>query len=172
MIHTLIASLAARTFVGRVLSVNTFLFYSVTFTGIITNDYVFDYNKSNLIVVNDATNTTLLATSPEELQHQVNELHQISLLFGLEINSAKTCMMVVDPADTGTQSVLIDGKEIERVNKFKYLGSLVTVDSNCTTDIKAKLTIARHATCTPQLTGTWRGEDVGIDLKQLVRSLI
>jgi len=39
-------------------------------------------------------------------------------------------MMVIDPADIGTQSVLIDGKEIERVNKFKYLGSLVSVDSN------------------------------------------
>jgi len=48
--------------------------------------------------------------------------------------------MVIDPADIGTQSVLIDGKEIERVNKFKYLGSLVTVDSNSTTDIKARLT--------------------------------
>ena len=39
-------------------------------------------------------------------------------------------MMVVDSADIGTQSVLIDGTEIERVNKFKYLGSLVSVDSN------------------------------------------
>jgi len=35
--------------------------------------------------------------------------------------------------------VLIDGKQIERVNKL-YLRSLVTVDSNSTTDIKAKLT--------------------------------
>jgi len=39
---------------------------------------------------------------------------------------------VVDPADIGTQRVLVDGKEIERVNKFKYFGSLVTVDSNST----------------------------------------
>jgi len=39
-----------------------------------------------------ADDTTLLATSPEGLQHQVNELQRISLLFGLEINSAKTCI--------------------------------------------------------------------------------
>jgi len=39
-------------------------------------------------------------------------------------------MMVIDPTNNGTQCVLIDGKEIQRVNKFKYLGSLVTVDSN------------------------------------------
>jgi len=88
-----------------------------------------------------ADDTALLATSPEELQHQVNELQKNSLLFGLEINSAKTCMMVIHPADIGTQSVLIDGKEVERVNKFKYLGSLVTVDSNSTTVIKASLTM-------------------------------
>ena len=29
-------------------------------------------------------------------------------------------MMVIDPADIGTQSVLTDCKEIERVNKFEY----------------------------------------------------
>ena len=48
-----------------------------------------------------------------------DELQKLSLSFGLEMNSAKTCMMVIDPAVIGTQSVLIDGKEIERVNKFK-----------------------------------------------------
>jgi len=48
---------------------------------------------------------------------------------------------------------------------------LVTVDSNSTTDIKARLTIAKHATL--QLTGIWKAKDIGIDLKkQLVRSLI
>ena len=58
------------------------------------------------ITIRYADDTTLLATSPEELQHQVNELQKISLLFGLEINSAKTCMMVIDPADIGTQSAV------------------------------------------------------------------
>jgi len=67
--------------------------------------------------------------------------------------------------------VLVDGIEIERINKFKYLGSLVTVDSNSTADIKARLTIARHATV--QLTGIWKAKDIGMDLKkQLVQSLI
>ena len=80
-------------------------------------------------------------------------------------------MMVIDPVDIGTQSVLIDGKEIERVNNFKYLGWFVTVDSNGRTDIKARLTIARHATL--QLTGIWKAKDIGMDpKKQVVRSLI
>ena len=48
---------------------------------------------------------------------------------------------------------------------------MVTVDSNSTTDIKARLTIARHATL--QLTGIWKAQDIVMDLKkQLVRSLI
>ena len=65
--------------------------------------------------------------------------------------------------------MLIHGKEIERVNKFKYLGSLVTVDINSTTDIKARLTIARHV----QLMGICKAKDIGMDPnKQLVRSLI
>ena len=53
-----------------------------------------------------------------------------------------------------------------RVNKWqinKYLGSLVTVDSNGTTDIKARLTIGRHATL--QLTGFGKQKEIGVDLK-------
>ena len=51
------------------------------------------------------------------------------------------------------------------------MGLLVTVDSNSTTAIKARLTIARHATL--QMTGIWKAKDIGIDLKkQLVLSLI
>ena len=47
---------------------------------------------------------------------------------------------------------------------------MVTVDSNSTTDIKARLVIAGHATL--QLTGIWKAKDIGMDLKkQLVRSL-
>ena len=83
-------------------------------------------------------------------------------------------MMVIDPANIGIQHVLIDGKEIERVNSsniWAILGSLVTVDSISTTDINARLTIARHATL--QMTGIWKAKDIGIDLKkQLVLSLI
>jgi len=46
-------------------------------------------------------------------------------------------------------------------------------DSNSTTDIKTRLTIARLATCTLQLTGIWKSKYIGMDLKkQLVRSLI
>jgi len=54
-----------------------------------------------------------------------------------------------------------------RVNKWqinKYLGSLVTVDSNGTTDIKARLTIGRHATL--QLTGFGKQKEIGVDLKK------
>jgi len=96
-------------------------------------------------------------------------------------------MTVIDPtpSENGTQRVLIDCKEIERVNKFKYLGSLVTVDSvnrdqrpqifefvhdsNSTTDIKARLTIEIFYS-TLQLTWIWKTEDIGMELKkQLVR---
>ena len=51
------------------------------------------------------------------------------------------------------------------------MATVVTVDSNSTTDIKARLVIARHATL--QLTGIWKAKDIGMDLKkQLVQSLI
>ena len=50
------------------------------------------------------------------------------------------------------------------MNKFKYLGSLVTVDSNSTTDIKTRLTTARHDTI--QLTEIWNAKTIRMDLKK------
>jgi len=41
--------------------------------------------------------------------------------------------MIIDPNDNQTHHVVIDGKVLEAVNKFKYLGSLATMDSNSTT---------------------------------------
>jgi len=41
---------------------------------------------------------------------------------------------------------------------------MVTVDSNSKTDIKVRLTIARHAAL--QLTGIWKAKDIGMDLKK------
>ena len=58
------------------------------------------------------------------------------MTFGLKINASKTHILVTDPTDDGMQQVTIDGKDVQRMDKFKFLGSIVTTDSNSTTDIK------------------------------------
>ena len=61
------------------------------------------------------------------------------------------------------------GKDVQRVDKFKFLGSIVTTlhrqtDSSSTTDIKIRLAIARQATL--QLADVWKMKDISCDLKK------
>ena len=63
------------------------------------------------------------------------------------------------------------GRDVQRVHKFKFLGSTITTVSNSTTDIKIRQAIARQATL--QLADVWKMKDISCDLKkQLVQSMI
>ena len=80
-----------------------------------------------------ADDTTLIARSCNELQQQVSAIENISAQFGLTINATKTHMMVIDAESDADQVITIAGKAIGRVERFKFLGSIVTNDSNSST---------------------------------------
>jgi hypothetical protein len=40
---------------------------------------------------------------------------------------------------------MIDQKELENVESFKYLGSILTNDGRCTCEIKCRITVAKAA---------------------------
>ena len=89
-----------------------------------------------------ADDTTLIARSCNELQQQVSAIENISAQFGLTINATKTHMMVIDAESDADQVIAIAGKAIGRVERFKFLGSIVTNDSNSSTEINVRLAIA------------------------------
>ena len=53
-------------------------------------------------------------------------------------------MMVIDAESDADQVITIAGKAIGRVERFKFLGSIVTNDSNSSTEINVRLAIARQ----------------------------
>ena len=61
----------------------------------------------------------------------------------LKINSAKTMMMCWK--NTAIRKVQVDGKELETVSKFVYLGGTVTQEGGSDEDIKSRLGKARAA---------------------------
>ena len=91
-----------------------------------------------------ADDTTLIARACNELQQQVSAIENISAQFGLTINATKTRMMVIDAESDADQVITIAGKAIGRVERFKLLGSIVTNDSNSSTEINVRLAIARQ----------------------------
>ncbi|PIK60804.1 endonuclease-reverse transcriptase [Apostichopus japonicus] len=113
-----------------------------------------------------ADDTTLIARSKTKLEKQAVELEKCSHTFGLHINSAKTHVMV----HGSKEQIFLGGSEINQVDSFKYLGSMVRIDGDSTPEICTRLAIARNATS--QLIGLWKAKEISLKLKkQLVKSL-
>ena len=63
---------------------------------------------------------------------------------GLTINVKKSECMVIKKEKEKTQcKVKIGDEEIKRVEKFNYLGSLITSDGKCDTEIKKRIAMAK-----------------------------
>ena len=93
-----------------------------------------------------ADDTVLLADSAEKLESLVGELVRASDRHGLKLNTAKTKVMVVTKgSDQVRINVRVGEEALEQVEKYKYLGSLVTQDGRCVEDIKTRIAIAKNA---------------------------
>ena len=87
------------------------------------------------------------------------------------MDATKTHMMVIDAESDADQVITIAGKAIGRVERFKFLGSIVTNDSNSSTEINVRLAIARQVM--RQLTEIWKSAEISLKLKkQIVKSLV
>ena len=82
-----------------------------------------------------------MAESEEELKSLLMKVKEESENAGLKLNIQKTKTMVSGP-NTSWQ---IDGETVETVTDFIFLGSKITVDSDCSHEIKRCLQLGRKA---------------------------
>ena len=92
-----------------------------------------------------ADDTVLLAESEEELQVLVDAVKEESLKYGLEMNTKKTKTMVIrkNTHEVVNAKIKVDGVILEQVEKYQYLGQLITEDGRCEVEIKRRIEIAR-----------------------------
>ena len=90
---------------------------------------IFRKNINNLRYSDD---TTLMAKSEEELNSFLMSVLEESEKADLKLNIQKTKIMASSPII----SWQIDGKEAETMTDFIFLGSKITVDSDCSYEIK------------------------------------
>ena len=86
-------------------------------------------NINNFRYVDD---TTLVAESEEELKSLLMKLKEESEKVGLRLNIQKTKIMASGPIT----SLQTEGKKVEVVTDFIFLGSKITADSDCSHEIK------------------------------------
>ena len=93
-------------------------------------------NINNLRYADD---TTLIAESEEELKSLLMKVKEESAKVGLKLNIQKTKIMASGPIT----SWQMDGKTVETVADFIFLGSKITVDGDCSYAIKGHLPLGR-----------------------------
>ena len=93
-------------------------------------------NINNLRYADD---TSLMAESEEELKSLLMKVNEESEKVGLKLNIQKTKIVASSPIT----SWQIDGKTVETVRDFIFLGSKITADGDCSHEIKTCLLLGR-----------------------------
>ena len=88
-----------------------------------------------------ADDTTLMAESDKELKSLLMKVKEESEKAGLKLNIQKTKIMASSPIT----SWQIDGETMETVTNFIFLGSQITVNSDCNHKIERHLVLVRKA---------------------------
>ena len=97
--------------------------------------------RRNINNLRYADDTTLMAESEEELKSLLMKVKEESEKPGLNLNMWKIKIMVSSPITSWQR----EGEKMEIVTDFIFLGSKITVDSDCSHEIKRRLLLGRKA---------------------------
>ena len=89
-------------------------------------------NINNLMYADD---TTLMAESEKDLKSLLTKVKEKSEKIGLKLNIQQTEIMASGPVTSWQR----DGETMETVIDFIFLGSKITVDGDCSHEIKRHL---------------------------------
>ena len=95
--------------------------------------------RRNINNLRYADDTTLTAESEEELKSLLMKVKEDSEKVGLKLSIQKTKIMASGPIMLWQ----IDGKTVETVADFIFLGSKITADGDCSHEIKRRLLLGR-----------------------------
>ena len=110
-----------------------------------------------------ADDISLLSHKQQQAQEKLSRVAEEAKKTGLQINIGKTESMRVN--NKQRNRLKLQQEEIREVNKFVYLGSIVSKDGGSDEDIKCRISKARHAFNT--LRPIWRS--TALSLKNKIR---
>jgi len=119
-----------------------------------------------------ADDLALLGTTQQYLQQFTNLVNENAAKVGLRINCAKTkSMRIQHREDQPDKPLSINNKDIEDVQTFTYLGSVITPDGGADTDVKCR--IGKAATVFNRLWTIWASRSISTELKiRLYNSIV
>ena len=90
-----------------------------------------------------ADDMVVIAEDPETLNRMMKKINDVCERYGMKVNKAKTKTMKIGSEER--IQLEIDGVEIEQVDRFKYLGSVVESGWKCEKEIKERIGMAKAA---------------------------
>ena len=124
-------------------------------------------SRRNINNLRYADDTTLMAESEEELKSLLMKLKEESEEVGLKLNIQKMKIMASGPITSWE----IDGETAETVSDFIFWGSKITVDGDCSHEIKRRLLLGRKVTT--NLDHILKSKDITLPTKVcLVKAMI
>jgi hypothetical protein len=91
-----------------------------------------------------ADDQAIVASREKGLQKLMDSINAEAKRYDMKINAKKTKVMRISREEGGID-ITIDGQKIEQVRKFQYLGSWITDDGKCETEVKARIAMAKAA---------------------------
>ena len=123
--------------------------------------------RRNINNLRYADDNTLMAESKEELKSLLMKVKEESEKVGLRLNIQKTKIMASGPIN----SWQTDGETVETVADFIFLDSKITVDGDCSHEIRRCLLLGRKVMT--NLDSTLKSRDITLPTKvHLVKAMV
>lgn len=122
--------------------------------------------KVNGQVVNNlryADDTLILAENITDLKQIMESLYSKFEQYGLKINTSKTKYMVASKENNSNDTLTINGKPIEKVKKYRYLGVWLNECWDSEMEIRTRIEIARSAFI--KMSSLYCNKDINLKLR-------
>ena len=127
----------------------------------------YDQPRQHIKNLRYADDTTLMAEIEEELKSILIKVKEESEKVVLKLNIQKTKIMASSPIT----SWQIDGQTVETVADFIFLGSKITVDGDCSHEMKRHLLLGRKVMT--NLDSIFKSRDITLPTKvHLVKAMV
>ena len=102
-------------------------------------------NGNRVRSVRFADDQAMVANSERGLQRMMTKLNEVTQRLGMKINAKKTKVMCFSKTKQKRVNIRIGEEKLEQVQSFTYLGSMITEDGKCTSEIKRRIAIGKKA---------------------------
>ena len=120
----------------------------------------------NVVELRYADDTCLIGINITQMRKVIGKVNRSGKKAGLELNEKKTKVMHIKGKNSQAEEftiIEVNGVVLEKVEHFKYLGSIKSSDGTCLKDVKTRIAMAKQKMV--QLNNLWKDRSVPNSLK-------